>query len=1060
MAVALPACIGVCALVGVRLVSTALAAQMNESQPLELAKAAATVRELRALVPRSDRYYSISLQGTVLWINAAQGRVVLQDGTGLAELEFAMPQVNLQVGHRVRLSGNCTVVKRAGRTVLLPKGPLIDNDGVHVAFERVGAVYLDSGLHPFCLTWFNGPDQLELAIEIEGPHMPRQPIPSRMLFRGAGAAGADASALEPGLDYECVDAFDEILPDFDSLRPVCTGYTDAIDLRILPRTNRIAVRFTGYLRVPEPGLYRFYLRSDDGSQLFVGAPPVKVTVLGTNALPAPRKILPGQFLAADEEIFWAETEGRVTLVRPGSTGAQLELSAGAARVELELAERAVPATDQLMGRRIRAVGVCLSAVTTDGQRVPAKLLIAGTNQLAFLPSAQRERVDERDRSTEFPTLTTAVAVHKLKREEAQRGYPVRLVGVVTCVLPEHQAFTMQDSTRGIYVVDMTSAGHGPPSVGEYVQVEGVTDPGLFAPVVNATRIVSDGLGQLPEPVQPTFDQLLSGSMDAQYVQIQGIVTDARSNTVVLHMRDGCIQVQLRPNNIAPSALPTLRDALVRIRGCLFASWDYVTHQVKPGEIRVYNADIFVDEPAPPDIFATPTKKVAELLQFDPLAGAFQRVKVEGQIVGRAGTVFFMMQDTLGMRFICRTNIELDPGDMVEVVGFPDVVAACSPTLREAVVRKTGHGMLPEPRKLGLGELYAPGNDATRVHIEATLIGMSSGAAGQALELQMGMRTFIARPVQGVVLPRNLARGSRLELTGVYVGHGSGALPSQRVSSFELLVTAPEDIRILARPPWWTFGRLLVVIGVLLGGLCMAGLWITLLHRKVEQRTAELTAQIQQRQRAEHRQWLERERTRIAQDLHDELGSGITEISMLALRASTPDAPAEKRLLHLEQIRSRATELVTALDEIVWATNPKHDSLASLISYFSLYADRFLGAANIRCRVEPAPELTDRPVPAHTRHELFMVFREALNNVVKHAKATEVRIAFGVADAQLEVSVADNGQGMDAAGTVAGGEGLASMRTRIERLGGTLDIRSGLGQGTRLKFVVPLGSVDV
>src|SRR5262249_34131189 len=143
----------------------------------------------------------------------------------------------------------------------------------------------------------------------------------------------------------------------------------------------------------------------------------------------------------------------------------------------------------------------------------------------------------------------------------------------------------------------------------------------------------------------------------------------------------------------------------------------------------------------------------------------------------------------------------------------------------------------------------------------------------------------------------------------------------------------------------------VVLGALACVLAAAALWITQLHRQVEERTAELGAQIQERQRIEQQRALEEGRTRIAQDLHDELGSGITEIGMLASRAKSAAASDDRRGRHLDQVGGKARELVTALDEIVWAMNPRHDSLGSLVSYFSLYADRFLGLANIAWRLE-------------------------------------------------------------------------------------------------------------
>src|SRR5208282_1519478 len=123
---------------------------------------------------------------------------------------------------------------------------------------------------------------------------------------------------------------------------------------------------------------------------------------------------------------------------------------------------------------------------------------------------------------------------------------------------------------------------------------------------------------------------------------------------------------------------------------------------------------------------------------------------------------------------------------------------------------------------------------------------------------------------------------------------------QDITSFELLLNSAADIKVLARPPWWTLERLVVIVGLLVCVLAAAALWITQLHRRVEQRTTELGAQIRQRQNVEHQRAMEQERARIAQDLHDELGSGITEIGMLAARAKFATAPDEKWNRHLEQ----------------------------------------------------------------------------------------------------------------------------------------------------------------
>src|SRR5262249_49209986 len=125
----------------------------------------------------------------------------------------------------------------------------------------------------------------------------------------------------------------------------------------------------------------------------------------------------------------------------------------------------------------------------------------------------------------LPLLTTASEVHRLKREEAQRGYPVKLRGTITSTLPEHQAFTIQDATRGLYIIDFSASRSDPPKIGELMEIEGKTDPMQFAPVVYANRVTSQGAGTMPDPVRPTWDQLINGSLDAQYVEIQGVLTD-------------------------------------------------------------------------------------------------------------------------------------------------------------------------------------------------------------------------------------------------------------------------------------------------------------------------------------------------------------------------------------------------------------------------------------------------------------------------------------------------------------------------------------------------------
>ncbi len=998
--------------------------------------------------------HTFQLEGHVWWANSAQGRFVLHDATGVTALELEVPGVFPQSGQRVRLTGTTTVMRHGVALRLGAKGTLVDNNGVHGMIEKSGSVYLNVGHQPIRLEWFNGVEGFGLGLEYEGPGVPRQTIPKTALVQLP--TSPDLPQSPSGLKVHYYETTGELLPDFSALTPIKTGFKPDFNLADLPRRENVAAVFSGAIAIAREGLYTFHLKSDDGSRLFVGETPIQLITTGTTTAPKPHRITVGQLLNADADGAWVEVEGKVTLARVTETGLQLELMSGAGHMSVEIGDASGLSVAALLNARIRAVGFCQSVYTTDGQNVAGVLLVPGRVEIELLdpPTDSARSTTIETNAAALPVLKTAGEVHRLKREEAQREYPVKIRGVVTCVLPEHQGFTIQDATRGLYVVDLSSSRSHPPQAGEYLEVEGTTDPGLFAPYVNARRVTSLGAGRLPEPVKPTWDQLINGSLDAQQVELQGIVTAVHTNGLTLLMRGGVVKMELRLAGQNMLELPPVLNALVRIQGCLFASWDYVTHQVKMGDVRIYAADIFVDQPAPQDLFSSPRKTAGELLQFDPQAGVFQRVKVSGQIIHVRDGEYFLMDGERGLRFTTKQPVTLETGDTVDVVGFPDLLGSASPVLREAVVRNTGHAPLPATKTLAADVLIHADHDATRVNVEGLLVGMRRTKSDTLLEMQNGVRTFVAHVKNADDPAQSLTVGSRLELTGVYAGLGGNRAAGLEISAFELLMTSPADIRVLARPQWWTLKRLLVIVGALACVLAAAALWITQLHRQVEERTAQLGAQIQERQRVEHQRAMETERTRIAQDLHDELGSGITEISMLAARAKVATAPDDKRGNYLDQVGSTARELVTALDEIVWAMNPRHDSLASLVSYFCLYADRFLGLANIEWRLENSPGTPDQVVDSRRRHQLFLAFKEALTNVVRHSGATEVRLNIHCENQELHMSIADNGRGLPIGVRTEDMDGVTNMRARIEKLGGRFEISGAAGRGTTVRFNVP------
>lgn len=245
--------------------------------------------------------------------------------------------------------------------------------------------------------------------------------------------------------------------------------------------------------------------------------------------------------------------------------------------------------------------------------------------------------------------------------------------------------------------------------------------------------------------------------------------------------------------------------------------------------------------------------------------------------------------------------------------------------------------------------------------------------------------------------------------------------------------------------WW-FALIAISLGA---GTVGSGGWL------VARRRAGRKLEQMERQRA-----IERERSRIARDIHDDLGASLTRISMLSQTVRT-EFPTESRgSMAADEVHRTARDLTRALDEIVWAVNPRHDSLESLANYLGGFAQDFLSAAGISCRLELPMQLPAWALTAEIRHSLFLAFKEALHNVVKHAAATEVVVSLEPGKHGFVLVVADNGGQLNAVSPnprcqdrVAAGNGRSNMAGRLEEIGGRCEWESIPGQGTRVRFTV-------
>lgn len=246
-----------------------------------------------------------------------------------------------------------------------------------------------------------------------------------------------------------------------------------------------------------------------------------------------------------------------------------------------------------------------------------------------------------------------------------------------------------------------------------------------------------------------------------------------------------------------------------------------------------------------------------------------------------------------------------------------------------------------------------------------------------------------------------------------------------------------------QPFFWqtmVFRAVLATLG--LGALAAAVRWWSL--RRIRRKMQLLT---QERR-------VEKERSRIARDLHDDLGASLTEINFLGTLAaeSLEEGTARGRI---EGVVERAQRMAKSLDEIVWTVNPANDTLASTANYLCSRTQESLEVLGIRCWLEVSDDLPEMPLDSELRHHLLMVVNEAVHNVMKHSRAREARLFLGTQGTSLVVRVEDDGCGFDPDNVPPGRNGLANLRRRMEAVGGKCTIDSAAGQGTRVCFELPL-----
>jgi PAS domain S-box-containing protein len=454
----------------------------------------------------------------------------------------------------------------------------------------------------------------------------------------------------------------------------------------------------------------------------------------------------------------------------------------------------------------------------------------------------------------LPSVLTQVSeILKLRPEEAAQHLAVRLRGVITFADTEWRNGFLQDRGDAVYV-DLNPALKDLQS-GQWVELTGQTSPGGFAPEVLSSNIEVLGATNLPAPAQVDLEDLANGHFDSHWVEMQGLVqrVDELSGHASLSLTTPKGRFRAIIPGFENKPLPTyLIDALVSVQGACTSELN-ARRQLSGITLHIPSLEqIKILESAPADPFAIATTPVGAVATFDPDRFAGRRVKIQGVATLRLTGQGFILQDASGgIRVLTGQTNEAQPGDLVEVIGFP-AIGNFSPYLDEAVFRVIGKGEIPPAKAVTAEEVLLRGaNDGQIVMIDARLLRDVPRSANPQLVLQEGPIIFTAQlenQSRRQEIP-DLKSGSRLRLTGVCsIQGGEGHEPQ----AFGLLLRSPDDAHLLEAPPYWTAKRAFVLAGGLMLAVSAALGWVALLRRQVGNQTQVIRQKLEDEAALEER----------------------------------------------------------------------------------------------------------------------------------------------------------------------------------------------------------------
>jgi len=662
---------------------------------------------------------------------------------------------------------------------------------------------------------------------------------------------------------------------------------------------------------------------------------------------------------------------------------------------------------------------------------------------SVLPLAARAPSSDRS----LPVLTHADQIRRLTPEQAALGYTVRLRGVVTDDVPAPDFF-VQDSTAGVFVEGAKSSRFTH-QFGDLIEVEGITGPGKFAPVVVETKSRVLGKGAVPQSRTFSFVELADGQLDSQWIKVRGIVrsvsidrTSWRETTLAMRVASGGGQLSVRV------PIPNEQD---------FSSWIDSEVQLEGVCGSLFNAQrqltaVLLYVPRLSLITVASHARVvplSSLLTFAPGPGEEHRVRVRG-VVGyqQPGKALFLQAEGQGLRVLTEEDIKLNIGDVVDAVGFP-ALGESAPVLKDAVIYRVGTQAAVNPVQFDIGvpwERY----DGAVIETDTTLLGRDVQPDGIRLLLQKEQDHILfdatLSPASAAESLLSVPLNSQVRVTGICLVRSGGlwAVPQ----SFRMLLRSPQDLVVLHAPSWWNLRHTLWVLGITVGVLLLVMAWIVVLGRRLQEQMELIRQKIRSGA-------VLQERNRIARELHDNLEQELAGITMqLDLAVDCFQQAPKVAKDALETARNMSRHSMLDARRSVWDLRCHLLEEGDLVSALR---QTVLPPAQ-RDDVKVDVSLTGDPVrlPAAVEMNLLRIGQEAVANAIKHGRARRVNARLQFDESKVRLSVTDDGRGFhpqDA--TPTGHFGLLDMRERAQSMGCVLQVESEPERGTTVFVEIPV-----